>query len=73
VVLETFRAEGSDRRLTERVVLPAFHRAVERFGVKPLIVALEPVSGPLDLYWNSYPAEVLPVVEAALNGGGHGA
>jgi hypothetical protein len=34
--------------------------------VKPLIVALEPVSGPLDLYGHSYPAEVLPVVEAAL-------
>ena len=37
--------------------------------MKPLIVALEPVSGPLDLYWYSYPAEVMPVVEAALNGG----
>jgi hypothetical protein len=38
--------------------------------VKPLIVALEPVSGPLDLYWYSYPAEVLLVAEAALKGGG---
>ena len=41
--------------------------------MKPLIVALEPVSGPLDLYWYSYPAELMPVVVEALNGGGHGA
>jgi hypothetical protein len=39
---------------------------VKRFGVKPLIVALEPVSGPLDWYWYSYPVEVMPLVEAAL-------
>lgn len=29
-----------------------------------------PFVGPLDLYWYSYPAEVMPVVEAALKGGG---
>ena len=69
VLLETFRTEGSDRELTERVFLPAWHRALERFGVKPLIVALEPVSGPLDLYWYSYPAEVEPLARQALNGG----
>jgi hypothetical protein len=68
VLLESFRTEGSERELTEGMVMPAWQRAVERFGVKPLIVALEPVSGPLDLYWYSYPAEVLPVVEAALKG-----
>jgi hypothetical protein len=45
---------------------------MERFGVKPLIVALEPVSGPLDLYWYSYPAEVMPMVEQALNRAGGG-
>lgn len=33
------------------------------------IVALEPVSGPLDLYGYSSPAEVMPVVEAALKQG----
>lgn len=70
VLLETFRTEGSDRELTERVFQPAWQRALERFGVKPLIVALEPVSGPLDLYWYSYPAEVLPVVVEALKGVG---
>lgn len=69
VLLESFRTEGSERDLTEQVFLPAWQRAVERFGVKPLIVALEPASGPLDLYWYSYPAEVLPMVEAALKGG----
>jgi hypothetical protein len=68
VLLESFRTEGSDRELTEKVFMPAFHRAVQRFGMKPLIVALEPVAGPIDLYWYSYPAEVLPMVEAALNG-----
>jgi hypothetical protein len=33
-----------------------------------MIVALEPVSGPLDLYWYSYPPEVMPMAEAALDG-----
>jgi hypothetical protein len=45
---------------------PAFRRAAERFGVKLLIVALEPVSGPID--WYSYPARVMPLVEQSLNG-----
>jgi hypothetical protein len=34
--------------------------------VKLLIVALEPVSGPID--WYSYPARVMPLVEQSLNG-----
>jgi hypothetical protein len=70
VFLESFRTEGSDRDLTEQVFLPAFDRAVERFGVKPLIVALEPVDGPIDLYWYSYPAEVEPLARRILDCGG---
>ena len=72
MLLEGFRTEGSDRELTELVFMPAFHHAVERFGVKPLIVTLEPVSGPLDWYWYSYPAELMPMVEWALMGGNYG-
>jgi hypothetical protein len=34
-----------------------------------MIIALEPVSGPLDWYWYSYPAEVMSMVEQALGGG----
>jgi hypothetical protein len=64
VLLESFRTEGSERELTERVFQPAWQRALERFGVKPLIVALEPVSGPLDLYGYSYPAEVVAADKA---------
>ena len=37
--------------------------------MKHLIVALEPVSGPLDWYWYSYPEHVEPLVRQALNGG----
>jgi len=42
---------------------------MRKFSVKPLIVALEPVDGPMDLYWYSYPAEVEPLARQALNGG----
>lgn len=69
VLIESFRTEGSDRILTERVFIPAFEQAMRKFGVKPLIVALEPVDGPIDLYWYSYPAEVEPLARQALNGG----
>ncbi len=66
--IESFRTEGSERPLTQYFT-PVFDRAMRKFSVKPLIVALEPVDGPMDLYWYSYPAEVEPLARQALNGG----
>ena len=70
VLFESFLMYGNDRDFTERVFMPAFKRITERFGVKPLIVPLEPVDGPVDLYWYSYPESVKPLVLEAMKGGG---
>jgi len=40
--------------------------AGQRFGVSPLIVSLEPLEGPLDLYWYSYPEALKPLVLDAM-------
>ncbi len=68
VLFESFRCDGCDCRFTENVFIPAFERAHERFGVKPLIVSLEPLDGPSDLYWYSYAESVKPLVLAAMTG-----
>jgi len=68
VLFETFRTDGNDRDFTERVFMPAFKRVTERFGLKPLIVPLEPIEGPIDLYWYSYPESVKPLVLEAMSG-----
>ena len=41
---------------------PAFTRVQERFGLKPLIVPIEPVEGPVDIYWYSYPESIQPLL-----------
>jgi hypothetical protein len=62
VLFENYRTDGTDREFTERVFMPAFARVQERFGVKPLIVPVEPVEGPVDIYWYSYPDSVQPLL-----------
>jgi len=68
VLFETFRADGNELDLTENVFIPAFKRVTERFGFKPLIVPLEPIEGPIDLYWYSYPEAIKPLVLEAMSG-----
>lgn len=67
VLFESFRMDN-EQDFTERVFIPAFKRATERFGFKPLIFPLEPVEGPIDLYWYSYPESVKPLVLEAMSG-----
>lgn len=44
ILLENFILEGEERGFTQNVFLPIFNKLYEHFGVKPIIVALEPTS-----------------------------
>ena len=56
VLFENFIMKEGDSELffTEKVVLPSFKKLLEIFGVKPLIVALNPFNMEDDVYWRSY-------------------
>ncbi|MEI8206077.1 MAG: hypothetical protein WCG03_04295 [Kiritimatiellales bacterium] len=68
VLFESFLMNSYERDFTENVFIPAFKRVTERFGFKPLIVPLEPIEGPIDLYWYSYPESIKPLVLGAMSG-----
>jgi len=58
---------GDESDFTHQVVLPAFNRAQELFGVKPLIVQLAPGDYQTDPTWWHYRPELRPFVEAYIN------
>lgn len=63
ILFENFVLEGEDMEFTRDVFLPAFMHAWQVTGTKPLIVALEPTDVEGDLYWMSYPQQVLSVID----------
>ncbi|MEK7530672.1 MAG: hypothetical protein AAB573_02295 [Patescibacteria group bacterium] len=58
ILFENFLTSKNEKNFTERLVVPAFERIVDEFGLKPLVVPLEPVEVEDESYWNFYPAEV---------------
>jgi hypothetical protein len=58
LLFENFLLDGAEYEFTEKVFFPAFRRAQNLFGVKPLIVALEPTDIEGDEFWRSYPPEI---------------
>jgi hypothetical protein len=63
ILFENFSIESEEREFIRDVFLPAFTRVWDVMGIKPLIVALEPTEIEEDLFWLSYPPDVLPLVE----------
>ncbi len=65
-----FMDDPEERRFMEERILPSFTRAIELFGVKPLIVRLfTPEEENTPICWQ-YPGELYPFARDLLNGGG---
>lgn len=63
-----FMDDPEERRFMEERILPSFHRAIELFGVKPLIVRLfTPEEENTPICWQ-YPGELYPFARDLLNG-----
>ncbi len=58
ILFENFLLGGSEGQFTKEVLLPAFEKAYELSGVKPLIVPIPPMDNELDTHWVSYGTKI---------------
>ena len=69
ILFENFLPDDpEERRFTRERMLPSFVKAVELFGVKPLIVPLLPRETENDKRWRSHPGALHPVAISLLHG-----
>lgn len=54
ILFENFLLDGEEGRFTKEIFLPAFEKAYEVSGVKPLIVPIPPMDNQIDTHWVSY-------------------
>ncbi len=58
VLFENFHGTSSERPFVEVVVVPAWKRVQEQFGLSPLIARLIPKHEELRPYWDTYPKTI---------------
>jgi hypothetical protein len=58
ILFESYLFDPSEIAFTREVVLPAFCRVKEQFGIRPLITPLDPPGQEGDEYWTLYPAHL---------------
>lgn len=58
VLFENFLLNKNEKDFTKKKVLPSFVKLQEMFGVKPLIVPLEPFEDETHICWWHYPAKI---------------
>lgn len=62
VLFETFGIDGKESGFTQDVVLPAFEKVAQRFGVNPLVCPVIPPEEVSNDYWWCYPDCVEAVI-----------
>ena len=69
ILFENFIAtDPEERRFACERMLPSFAKALETFGVKPLIVPLLPPDTEDDEYWRSHSGALHPIARNLLRG-----
>lgn len=58
VLFDNFQSEGQERAFTRDIIRPALGALEERFGLKPLVVALAPLEREMEAFWSWYPGEI---------------
>jgi hypothetical protein len=58
ILFETYLFDPSEITFSRDIVLPAFCRVKEQFGIRPLITPLDPPGQEGDEYWTLYPAHL---------------
>jgi len=66
ILFENFMLEKEELKFTKEYFLPAFFKAWEDLGEKPIIIALAPTEVEGDLFWFYYPPEFLKNIEDKL-------
>lgn len=64
ILFENFLLEGGEGEFTKEIFLPAFDKAFEITGVKPLIVPIPPMDNQDDAHWVSYSNKIKPLLES---------
>jgi hypothetical protein len=62
ILFENFMLDDDEIEFTKKIVVPAFETIEKIFGVKPLIVALNPTEIEGSDFWNSYPYQIEDVL-----------
>lgn len=62
VLFENFLLDENERDFTKNVFIPSFEKIEKLFGLKPLIVALNPTEIEGSEFWNSYPQQIEDVL-----------
>lgn len=63
ILFENFLLTGDDGKFTKNIFLPAFEKAFNLFGVKPLIVPIPPMDIEEDSCWFSYNKKIKPYIK----------
>lgn len=58
VLAEVFLFGKKNGEFTDKIVNPAFKRAIKKYGVKPLILNFQPVREQERIFWDCYPNQV---------------
>jgi len=63
ILFENFLLTGSEGEFTKNIFLPAFEKASNLAGVKPLIVPIPPMDNEEDVHWVSYDKKIKPFLK----------
>ncbi len=63
ILFENFLLTGDDRKFTRDIFLPAFEKAYNLTGVKPLIVPIPPMDVEEESHWFSYDKKIKPYIK----------
>ncbi len=63
ILFENFSLQGSELNFVKKFCLPAFFDVWKSIGSKPLVVALLPIEKQENVYWQSYPMQMLSCID----------
>jgi len=58
ILFENFMPLRSESAFTKDIIVPAFERLKNRYGVEPLIIRLLPENEEMRLFWDAYPKKI---------------
>ncbi len=66
ILFENMMLDEKEYAFAKNVFVPSFLSVCENFGMKPLIVALEPTDIEGDMFWMCYPSTDMPYVQGKM-------
>ena len=68
ILFENFLFCGDEGEFTKNILLPAFNKAHDLAGIKPLIVPIPPMDSEIeeDIHWHSYSEKIKSLINIQL-------